>query len=120
MANMGNPQLKKRALKSLSIRPPMRDSRRDMDFLPVPITTFDGGGLFCWPNCNLHKFLHVLKATVLKLSGQAQSSTSLLRSLKNQFPHVLLIECMLERMCSIYESEPDKQKELYAGKCYIF
>ncbi|XP_046445652.1 eIF-2-alpha kinase GCN2-like isoform X3 [Daphnia pulex] len=58
-----------------------------MSFLPVPITTFDGGPI--------------------------EESTSLASTLRHQFPHVLLIECMLERMCAIHETDSAKQKELY-------
>nr|CAH0107020.1 unnamed protein product [Daphnia galeata] len=58
-----------------------------MNFLPMPITTFDG--------------------------GPTEEPTSLATTLRHQFPHVLLIECMLERMCAIYETDSAKQKELY-------
>lgn len=39
---MGNLYLRERGAKTVSLRP-LRDTRRDMSFLPVPITTLDGG-----------------------------------------------------------------------------
>lgn len=41
---MGNPYLRKRGAKSVSVRP-FQQSGRDMSFLPVPLTTLDGGEL---------------------------------------------------------------------------
>lgn len=39
---MGNPYVRKRGAKSVSVRP-FQQSGRDMSFLPVPLTTLDGG-----------------------------------------------------------------------------
>jgi hypothetical protein len=50
------------------------------------------------------------------ISGPIEESTSLASTLRHQFPHVLLIECMLERMCAIHETDSAKQKELYDGE----
>ena len=58
----------------------------------------------------LKKLFHVAL-----LSGQKGESTSLASYLLRQFPHVLLIECMLEKICNTYESDPAKQKELFNG-----
>lgn len=52
----------------------------------------------------------------LMISGPIEESTSLASTLRHQFPHVLLIECMLERMCAIHETDSAKQKELYDGE----
>ena len=53
---------------------------------------------------------------ILIILGTTEEPTSLATTLRHQFPHVLLIECMLERMCAVYETEPTKQKELYDGE----
>lgn len=44
-----------------------------------------------------------------------EASGSIATTLRRQFPTVLLMECMLERICVIYETDPEKQKELYDG-----
>ena len=44
---MGNPQFNQRGKQSLLLRPPFRGApRREMNFLPVPLTSFDGGESF--------------------------------------------------------------------------
>ncbi|XP_057371544.1 eukaryotic translation initiation factor 2-alpha kinase 3-like isoform X2 [Daphnia carinata] len=83
---MGNPYLKDSSAKPFPFHQ-RRKFRGNMSFLPVPITTLDG--------------------------GVAEGSTSLATSVRHQLPHVLLIECMLERMCAMYETDSAKQKELY-------
>ncbi|KAI9564513.1 hypothetical protein GHT06_008252 [Daphnia sinensis] len=83
---MGNPYLKDSNAKPLPFHQ-RRKFRGNMSFLPVPITTLDGGA--------------------------AEGSTSLATTLRHQLPHVLLIECMLERMCAMYETDSARQKELY-------
>jgi hypothetical protein len=66
-------------------------------------------------NLFLNEGLDELLISVI-FSGPTEEPTSLTSTLRHQFPHVLLIECMLERMCAIYETDSVKQRELYDGE----
>lgn len=101
---MGNPDIRKKSRKPFSST--HISTRKDM--LPGPVTTFDGG-------MNILRFDSHLSITLNRcLSiGPNQESGTLSTYLLRQFPHVLLIECMLEKMCASYETDPAKQKELF-------
>lgn len=51
-------------------------------------------------------------------TGESKESSLLATSLLRQFPQALLIECMLEKLCATYETDPSKQKELFKGITY--